>query len=259
MKLYKFRALETGHGDCKEDGTDDFTRAKEILTTDKFYSSKFWELNDPMEGVFSILGSPGVKEKIKLIYSRKNKYRICSFSGKGLNTTLGDDLFKNPLMWGYYANGFKGMAIEIDVSQEYIEQKYVTPIKYLPYNKFTNLKDDPAEDDIKDLLTTKLNAWEHESEWRFLWHMDRLEEKKSEYEKGSCKIGEITKIYFGDPYGNIKNCDQVFKDNKNIRKYHRLRNELKQIAEKQNPPISCSYVEVINGKVEPKAIPPEGE
>jgi|GEM_PF-5983772 hypothetical protein len=43
MKLYKFRPL----GSCL-----DLERAQEILAQGKFWCSPFWELNDPMEGVY---------------------------------------------------------------------------------------------------------------------------------------------------------------------------------------------------------------
>ena len=43
LKLIKFRSL----------GSDnEFKRIKEILKTNKFWCSKLWNLNDPMEGVY---------------------------------------------------------------------------------------------------------------------------------------------------------------------------------------------------------------
>lgn len=45
MKIYKFRPLTEEL---------DYWRLKNILETKKFWCSNFWELNDPMEEIFSI-------------------------------------------------------------------------------------------------------------------------------------------------------------------------------------------------------------
>ena len=44
MKVYKFRKLTN---------ESDLDRLKGILETGNFWCSNFWDLNDPMEGVFS--------------------------------------------------------------------------------------------------------------------------------------------------------------------------------------------------------------
>ena len=94
IKLYKFRSLRT----C-----EDLQRLKEILDTGKFWCSKFSEMNDAMEGVYYATH----ENIIEQIYNEKNRYKICSFSGKLA--------FENPCMWGYYAGGFQGVAIEIEI------------------------------------------------------------------------------------------------------------------------------------------------
>ena len=90
MKLYKFRQLTS----CR-----DLERIIEILETNKFHCAKFSEMNDPMEGVYIAT----VPSKIDKILTEKNEKRICSFSSK--------EGFENLAMWGYYANGFKGIPI----------------------------------------------------------------------------------------------------------------------------------------------------
>jgi len=99
LKLYKFRSLGTELDVC---------RLKSLIETGHFWCSKIWDLNDPMEGVYR--NSNFNTEDIERIFSDKNNHLICSFSGeKG---------FKNPLLWGYYANGFKGAVIEIEVEKD---------------------------------------------------------------------------------------------------------------------------------------------
>ena len=147
IKLYKFRPLAN---------QDDFARAKAILETGHFWCSKFSELNDPMEGVFY-----GPANVIHDIYIKKCRYRICSFSGEKTIDDSFENPFENPSMWGYYANGFKGMVIEIAVDKEKVRK-----IKY--DDKIANLKNLTDGDKIETILRTKTTAWEHEVEHRFL-------------------------------------------------------------------------------------------
>ena len=143
MKFYKFRKLTSEL---------DYYRLKEIIENNEFWCSNFWELNDPMEGVFKI--DSKLAEKISEIYEEKGQYKICSFSGK--------KAFENPIMWGYYADGFKGVAIEIDLSEEKLKK-----IKYsdsaMEFDSSSVL-----DDNVEKILLNKNTAWEHEDEYRYL-------------------------------------------------------------------------------------------
>lgn len=203
IKLVKFRPLLT----CR-----DYKRAVDILQTKRFWCSKFSDLNDPMEGVFSYTKASFDFENM---YNEKCKYQICSFSEK-------QALF-NPLMWGYYANGFKGVAVEICADEESIKK----------VNYTSNILDfsNGHIDDVKTLLTTKLKCWEHEAEYRFLY----------EYTDNDCnnyyEIGKITALYFGDPYGNVRNKTEVYNGSKILQKYSSFKGEL--IKEAQSKNIKC--------------------
>lgn len=144
VKLYKFRPLSNNR---------DFKRLKSILKTGKFWCSKFSELNDPMEGAFTALNASNVSEIIDSIYNEKERYKICSFSN--------EEAFSDPVMWGYYANGFRGVVIEIEVCSTEVKQiEYVDEI-----SSFEVLNPDMK---VKKILTTKLSPWKHECEYRFL-------------------------------------------------------------------------------------------
>jgi hypothetical protein len=203
MKLYKFRPLAT-------DGVDsDFSRLKDILKTGKFWCSKFSDLNDPLEGFYAFLNGSYVSKTARLIYDEKENYKICSFSD--------EEAFSNPAMWGYYANGFRGVAIEIEVCRNKVE-----PIKYkqnIPKLK-NRPSDEEAKKEAKKILTTKLKPWEHENEYRFL-------EKSSSNE---FKIGEITALYFGDPYGSAKNKEDIIENSKALKKYIELKDDILKIS-----------------------------
>jgi len=204
MKLYKFRPLANDK---------DFNYAKEILETNKFWCSKFSELNDPMEGVFYCR-----KEDVDVIYSEKNKHKICSFSGKAA--------FEKPVMWGYYANGFKGMAIEIDIDKNYVEK-----INYV--NDIPSLECSTDDNKIEKILTTKLKPWKNEAEYRFL----------IKSENNFHKIGEITRVYFGNSYGDVANSKNIIMKSVSLSKYINLKDELMKFAEGKNIKVDTVKVE----------------
>ncbi|MBU1976003.1 MAG: hypothetical protein KKG59_06380 [Nanoarchaeota archaeon] len=197
IKVYKFRPL----ANC-----DDYCRIKSIIETGKFWCSKLWNLNDPMEGVYVILDiSRGILEQV---FTEKNEYVICAFSG--------GDALNNHLLWGYYANGYKGVAIEIEVELNEIEKmRYKTKENF---SEGISLSDESSTI-AKKIITRKLDAWDHETEFRFL-----RKNKEDNY-----KIGSIKKIHFGNPYGNVKNYEEVKTNSKSLKQYTELKNRLKSI------------------------------
>jgi hypothetical protein len=204
MKLYKFRQLITDK---------DFDRIDQMLQTGSFWCSQFAEMNDPMEGVFSFpVDTPTKMNTLtQYVLGEKNSYKICSFSDRAG--------FENPLLWGHYANGFKGVAIEIDTDMNDI-------FKVIYANSIMDIKliGQPAEDIVKEIIATKLTPWEYESEYRFL----------KKVEDNNQQIGSIKKIYFGNPYGNLYNSRLVYP--KSILGYHALRGRLQSKAKEYNIP-----------------------
>jgi len=200
LKLYKFRAL---------DGVVSFVRIKEILETGKFWCSSLWHLNDPMEGIFRDPENKICGADLEKIWSLKNNTKICSFSG--------EEGLKEPLMWGYYANGFKGVAVEIEVekSRAIEEVDYESDIHIL--NDFSG----DFEELKKRILTTKLKCWEHEDEYRYFF------ESASECSE---KIGKITGVYFGDPYRNVQNRHSILESSDYLKCYTCHVEELKKVA-----------------------------
>lgn len=197
LKLYKFRPL----------GTElDLCRLKSLIETGYFWCSKLWDLNDPMEGVYR--NSNFNREDIDKIFSDKNRYLICSFSGeKGFN---------NPLLWGYYANGFKGAVIEIRVEKD---NKSIQKMDYLSEEKFRE-----NMDDAKKIITRKLKKWKHEDEYRYL--IESSENKQ--------KIGKIIKVHFGNPYGNLNNTDNVIRESKSLKSFLKFKQEIIEICKSKN-------------------------
>jgi hypothetical protein len=220
LKLYKFRPLANDLDLC---------RAINILKTGEFRCSSFWELNDPMEGIFYTLEDKD--DIINKIYCEKSNYKICSFSGGG--SPLSDKGFNNPTLWGYYANGFKGIAVEVEIDEDNTketeeEKNYICPVSYekgIPKWE----RNSTNEENIRKILTTKLDYWGHEAEYRFL---------NKNLKKNFFKIGKITSVYFGCPYKKPLNNKEVFK-NKIIYEYLERKNNLSIIAKEMDIKREC--------------------
>lgn len=194
VRLYKFQALKD---------ENDLKRLKKIIKTGKFWCSNFWDLNDPMEGVYKAFIDP---RTIKRIFEKKSTYKICAFSGEtGLN---------NLSLWGYYANGFKGIAIEILVAEIDIKK-----INYVSDQIF-----DSHNIEVIEILTRKLLDWQHENEYRFL----------TQSNKKSHKIGEITKVYFGNPYEGLNNSGKIIGKSKTLKTYNKLKIKLQETCDTEN-------------------------
>jgi hypothetical protein len=165
-KIYKFRSLA--------DETS-LHRAKEILETGKLHCSKYWELNDPMEGVYRWLKKPG--SFVQDLRHEKLSTLIACVSGPLA--------LRRHLMWGHYANGFNGVAIEFKPEGKDCESLH--KIKYDV--KVPKVND--GKDAVTRVFTSKLKAWAYEKEWRLL-KADNGDRKMS--------VGTISAVYVGRVY-----------------------------------------------------------
>lgn len=175
MKLYKFRPL----ANCT-----DLARAQHILESGTFRCSQFWELNDPMEGVYSFDPGSWSTEQVYQFYNDKCRHLICSFSA----ASALDDL----RMWGYYANGFKGVAIEIEVDES---NPCLRRVVYRDRIFDLSAGDIAADNIAERVLTTKLSCWCHEAEIRY------IVKGESRFQK----IGTLTRLLLGRPYRTTVN------------------------------------------------------
>lgn len=127
----------------------------DILVNQRLFASEFGSLNDPMEGHFRYRKSKVGRDLIKEIRSLKTVLKICSLSKKANDT----------LMWSYYGDGHKGVAIGVEVVDD--DEYDIRPVKYRERAaKVTESMD--SENAVKKLLSTKLLPWEHEQEVRVL-------------------------------------------------------------------------------------------
>lgn len=143
MPQFKFRSEEQ------------FRYALDIILNRRLYCADWREMNDIMEG-----GAVPDVDKVysgEIAYSNvveaKSDFRVCS-----LSTT-----FNSHLLWAHYANGFKGMAIEVEVpSKLLVDVKCLDDIS----EDFPDVTD--PELIAKECLRRKHIDWLYEREVRVI-------------------------------------------------------------------------------------------
>jgi hypothetical protein len=154
MKLYKLRSLTN------------LERFLDIVLNERLYCAPFEELNDPFEGLYiAVSHFPPVMlqrtgsvrhslENASSLHEHEKYSRICSLSSS----------FKDVRLWAHYADGHKGVAIEIDFAGHEAD---VVPIHYLTeLKRYSNTILGAVFPD--DVLRHKTVHWLYEEEVRIL-------------------------------------------------------------------------------------------
>ena len=160
MILYKYRSLQN------------LNRVIDILHYSQLHCARYLDLNDPFEGIFSAAIHIPPHERVKfpffllpetytltksiddLFLSSKDSVRICSLSSSLSEVRL----------WSHYADGNRGIALEIDFSGM---EDSIHEVKYseeLPSYGYTILTAPSAI----EVLTHKTTHWSYESEFRII-------------------------------------------------------------------------------------------
>lgn len=177
--LYKYKQFSLD--DCSSN------YLRDIFFNGELYCAKFEELNDPMESYFQY--SSNVREEyVRSVLSEKSQQRICSLTTSPYN----------PLMWSYYADGHKGICIEIDKILESPRTRVAVKYKC----DFPEMKQNTNPFDAsKHILSYKSLLWKNEHEIRYLSkketlkvHITRvfagLRMKDSIFEKLKCFVSQ---------------------------------------------------------------------
>jgi hypothetical protein len=135
--LYKYRSLE------------DFKKFVDILVNKRLYAANYKDLNDPMEGQYLYSRKDLSHFTPNIIYSEKNRLKICSLSSQ----------HNNQLLWTHYANGDKGVAIGVRIDDERYD---VVNVQYDGISTVINYDNDTP----KKILSHKLEIWSYEEEVR---------------------------------------------------------------------------------------------
>jgi len=145
MKLYKYKSLEN------------LWYVLDMVVNQRLYCAHWKELNDPLEGRYELsLGSKSQKTEVTMasrIENARDAYRIASLTADPTNF----------LMWSHYANGHKGIVIEVDVD----EREELYKVIYSPFSSvFTDKLQ--TKEDMRHLFNGKSEEWKYEEEYRII-------------------------------------------------------------------------------------------
>lgn len=136
----------------------------------------------------------------------ENHFRQEMFKKAGI--TCFTDNYRSIQMWGHYADSFKGICVEYELSDEFTEDmfkvRYADEPRTLKLSP-ENIKNPPDIEHFRDVLLTKHKDWCYENEYRLLGESGTVREHNS-----SC----IKSIFFGSK------CDPV----KMVKVYHAIEN-----------------------------------
>lgn len=123
------------------------------------------ELNDPLEGRYEIhLGVKAAKSERMMmdrIEFARAELRIASLSA----------VPDNFLLWSHYADGHKGVAIEIEIPREHPD---LIEITYSPFSSVFTEKVQTNED-MRHLFNGKSEEWSYEREYRVVAPLQHFE------------------------------------------------------------------------------------
>ena len=128
--------------------------------------SRFRDLNDP----FELLGVNLADKKVRKAF-RDTKEEM----DKKIGLLCFSRSWKNPLLWGHYAEKHTGIALGFDVPDELLKSAiYAENLADFKLDKKTGR---PAKGVVDALIRTKFRDWAYEDEMRLFvgLHEDRLE------------------------------------------------------------------------------------
>ncbi|MGS1107981.1 DUF2971 domain-containing protein [Achromobacter anxifer] len=146
MKFYKYRPL------------NNLWHILDIVVNQRLYCAHWSTLNDPLEGRYEIyLGNKSPKlasTMVSRIEQARDGFRIASLSATPTSF----------LLWSHYADGHKGVAIEVDIPEDHPD---LTKIIYSPFSSVFSEKAQTQED-MRHLFNGKGEEWAYEEEYRVI-------------------------------------------------------------------------------------------
>jgi Protein of unknown function (DUF2971) len=146
MHLYRYIPIEN------------LWRLLEIVLLNRLHCATWDQLNDPLEGRFELSFAGKRPEDhgriVEHLESDRNTWRVSSLS-------------KDPshfLLWSHYANGHKGVAVEIWFEPTNTD---VTEIRYTPFSSIFG-EDTDLKSTHRHMFEGKTPEWKYEAEWRVI-------------------------------------------------------------------------------------------
>lgn len=131
--------------------------ALESITKRRLRLSDIAQLNDPFELIGPGLDDPPMRRKVA---DWKNKfaerYGLISFSEK----------CSNPVLWGHYADGHRGMCLGFEVPAEQLLRVQYQSRRLPPAVIGDMIVLEREQEAMRRILCTKFSHWRYEREWR---------------------------------------------------------------------------------------------
>lgn len=148
--LYKYRSLQA------------LEFFLDILLNKRLYASPYNQLNDPMEGVFTYKPHDSLRPFVNYMTQAKQELKICSLSQTSVNT----------LLWAYYADSNRGVAVGIKRPETSARVIDVKKIEYTNSLDFVPFDDSDPDSAARRVLSKKMTPWQHEEEVRVFSYTD---------------------------------------------------------------------------------------
>lgn len=148
--------------------------------------SRFEDLNDPFELLAVNLADKVNRSKFKKLKDDINKYT-------GLICFSKD--WKNPLLWGHYADKHTGVALGFDIPDELLLPViYANKLIKITYNVNTGK---PSKGVADKLLCTKFKDWKYENEVRLFVQLDKERKEKGLYFEPFTDFLQLKEVILG--------------------------------------------------------------
>lgn len=132
----------------------------DILFNKRLFCSDWTRLNDPMEGQFAYshqsTDETDYSALLDDIALEKKRIKICSLSMT----------YDCHLLWAHYADGFSGMAIEVDLPDNAPEIRKVSYGGVFAYVDIAKVG--VAYEEARNILSSKYLEWKYEQEVRII-------------------------------------------------------------------------------------------
>jgi hypothetical protein len=103
-------------------------------------------------------------DDFSIFYSNFLKHEVAPWIGLLSLSEVKDDI----LMWGFYANGHRGVCLEFLASSTTPFFGRTLPVQYEEKYPLVNFFDSTPEEQIGTVLLTKSSHWKYEKEWRII-------------------------------------------------------------------------------------------
>lgn len=171
--------------------------------------SRIDDLNDPFELLAVNLADESTRNIFKKMKDDINsKTGLICFSLK----------WKNPLLWGHYADKHTGIALGFDIND-----KYLLPVDYEenPIRVYVDPQTGkPNEDDLLSLVRTKFKDWEYENEVRLFVKLDETKKESGIFFEPFTKRIQLREVILGPkcelPVESIRDLVRHFKPKVNV-------------------------------------------